>query len=142
MLLSRSSEATTNRGVLIEQLASGLINETDYYIDYEIDGFSAFYLNGPSALTSAGRHPANRGQIEVFPNPSAGKPQLKIHLPQAATIEWQLLSITGQIIQQQQLNAAAGETIVPIAVQPLPKGIYLLRTNSPYGKWSRRVIIQ
>ncbi|HKK79879.1 MAG TPA: T9SS type A sorting domain-containing protein [Phaeodactylibacter sp.] len=132
----------TGGGILVEQLASGLINETDYYIDFEVDGFSAFYLNGPSALTSTSRPTADRGQIEVFPNPSAGQPQLKIQLPQAATIEWQLLSITGQIVQQQQLNAAAGKTVVPVVGQPLPKGLYLLQVNSPYGKWSRRVIIQ
>jgi len=126
-----------------KQLRYGNINEQDYFIDFEIPGFSAFYLNGNNTLTSTATETPPELQMSVFPNPSRDVAQLRLQLPRAMRLNIQLVSLTGQVVQQQSQEVPKGETVWPISTEALPSGLYLLRVKSENGNsWSRRLVVE
>lgn len=115
-------------GELYPQQASGPIGTSTYYTDFEIPGFSAFYLNGAGGLINDTAEPTAQNNFTVFPNPTDGV--LNIQKQDLSLSNIELLSLTGQklIVRQfrefEQLN-----------LSDLAPGTYLLHLYD--GQYSR-----
>ncbi len=129
-------------GETIDQLEYGLIDETDYYIDFEIPGFSAFYLNGGTGLTDTEGFQHLLPAPRLFPNPSQGQAMLSVWLGSARELHTELYTLTGQHIYQQSFDLPAGQQTITVGEDGLEPGIYLLRVwDAADGERNLRYIV-
>ncbi|MEL6649543.1 MAG: T9SS type A sorting domain-containing protein [Bacteroidota bacterium] len=74
--------------------------------------------------------------VQVFPNPA--QEVLSIASQNVFTEKIELLDLQGRIVLQQSIKAQNAQ----ISVAQLPRGVYLLRGDSPNGVWMEKLIIQ
>ncbi|MBL7811012.1 MAG: T9SS type A sorting domain-containing protein [Bacteroidetes bacterium] len=83
------------------------------------------------------KQPSLTGGLRVYPNPVQGECVLEFNTMSPATVNLQVLSITGvQVLPERVLNTSAGENQVIIPLSQIPAGIYLITLQSTDG--SRR----
>jgi CotH protein/lamin tail-like protein/chitobiase/beta-hexosaminidase-like protein/type IX secretion system substrate protein/fibronectin type III domain protein len=82
------------------------------------------------------------GSVSVFPNPFREEVNVELEILEAGDITIDILSITGQLIQNQSfLNNPSGIKVFNINTQQqLPEGIYLVSIQTKKGKVVRKLI--
>jgi Zn-dependent metalloprotease len=104
----------------------------------------SYYLLGYTASKTGGKNqaaeftemaiPSTKFSISaVYPNPVAGNGFVNITAPSAMKLRMEYLSITGQLINVQDQQVSAGENKVQVSVQPLTKGMYMIRFRDDKG---------
>lgn len=91
-------------------------------------------------------HGGSTDGFGVYPNPVQRGGVINISLPEMKVGRWQLqlYSISGQLVQTQQLSKAVGSIRqqIPVAAA-IPAGSYLLRLQGPTGeRMSEKIIVQ
>lgn len=86
--------------------------------------------------------PQDEGTILILPNPSSGEFSLQAQIPWKAPVELQLYDLQSRLLKQWDVPNAAGETSIPIRLDALQKGVYLLEIKSEGERWVRKVVIQ
>ncbi len=81
-------------------------------------------------------------EMAVFPNPTAGKANLWFELPQDQAFTLRLFDLNGRLVLRQQQDGKAGENIVPLFLEELPAGLYLLDVKSEGLRGRQKVMIQ
>lgn len=70
--------------------------------------------------------PTNQQTIEIYPNPNTG--QLNVKLPVLGTVEWKLLTTTGQMILENSHQTL--EEVFKINLSNVPSGLYVLEIKT------------
>ena len=85
----------------------------------------------------------NERTIQVAPNPVIND-QFQLHLDQVGTgdASWQILSMTGQVMQEKQLELTSSHYQENIAIGTLARGTYLLRWRDQQGEQTVRFAVQ
>lgn len=78
--------------------------------------------------------------VKVYPNPATDNASLNLNLKKAANVEVSLQNVMGQTIFTQAANMSAGEQVMPISLQNLPKGIYILKVMANGSAQEMKVV--
>ena len=84
----------------------------------------------------------NNTSVEIFPNPSQGDFFLKIKNSKVEDFQVELFDLNGKVVNSFLLKDKVGETIEPIKLSHLSKGIYFLKLTSETSVLVERVFIQ
>ncbi|MCY7351742.1 MAG: T9SS type A sorting domain-containing protein, partial [Cytophagaceae bacterium] len=68
--------------------------------------------------------------VTVNPNPSTGRANVRVNLPEAGLVSLSVLSPAGQVLVNQERNGVVGENPFEVDYGHFPNGLYLLRVQS------------
>ena len=71
---------------------------------------------------------------EIFPNPSTGLLQLRMHASHSADVKLQVMDLTGRMVMEKSASITAGFNSVTLEVSSLIPGSYTLRIFNPQTK--------
>ncbi|MEZ4983829.1 MAG: zinc-dependent metalloprotease [Saprospiraceae bacterium] len=81
--------------------------------------------------------------LSVYPNPATGSNiQMTVRTPLTGQAHWQIISLTGQVMQTKECYVAASQYEESIPVGQLPPGTYLLRWRDTNGETTQRFSVQ
>jgi hypothetical protein len=66
-------------------------------------------------------------EVELYPNPASRVINLQLNTPEALHGQVSILALTGQVVQQQVLDQAAGNSQLQLSIEELPAGVYFVR---------------
>jgi hypothetical protein len=69
----------------------------------------------------------------VYPNPALNSLNLVISLPAPEKVDIAITGVTGNVLKQQTLNAAAGDNSSTIDISKLPRGTYFVKLTCASG---------
>lgn len=119
---------------------NALPNTTYYYRLNQID------FDGQSALSeiiSAKYIDENKGIIGEFtPNPASLNTTIMVNLASAATIDIQIYSNAGQLLNQINFSGNKGENRLDLDITPYATGIYFAKINTPTIQAYKKLVIE
>jgi len=80
--------------------------------------------------------------VQLSPNPTSGDFWLQLEQVPFSELQFQLLTINGKIVQQQQLAVANGNINQFVKADHLPKGIYWVQLQHEKGVHTFKVVVQ
>jgi hypothetical protein len=89
-------------------------------------------------VNATGELPGN--QLAVYPNPTNGLIFVEFEQPLLEAFQVQLVSLTGQILQHQEMSAGANG--ISLNTAAIPAGIYLLKLSSAENTLVRKIVVQ
>ena len=93
--------------------------------------------------TSASIESAADRAISIAPNPVVSDHfQLRLDHTENGQASWQILSLTGQVLREQQLYLDGGTYQEDIPTNTLARGTYLLRWRDEQGEQTQRFAVQ
>lgn len=93
-------------------------------------------------LTTGIRDLQDQLTLLVQPNPNNGEFLLYLTPQQAMELQAKLSDLSGRVLHQQHIHAAAGQNAIPFKDLKLPDGVYLLHLQGAAGSTVLRVIVQ
>lgn len=111
-------------------------------ITYNVCGDSAVSTQQITIAILGEESPMDEIQMALYPNPSNGNFTLELNLQQDDTALIEILDITGKSIYQQQLQVAAGMNQLPVSLNQIAAGTYLLRLKTSTKNHVVRLIIE
>lgn len=81
-------------------------------------------------------------QVKIAPNPAQQAAHLQIKTKQEGLATLSLSHTLGQLCWQQQVSMAAGENVVPLNLEALPSGIYIVRIQLEGEQLVEQLIIE
>lgn len=78
----------------------------------------------------------------LFPNPNRGLFQMELTPKKPGMIGIRIISLSGQIVFDEQFNSGAGQVIKSFDLRSLAKGVYQIRVRADEGSWTDRISIQ
>lgn len=78
--------------------------------------------------------------LQLFPNPSNGLFQLKITLDDAEQIEVEVINLLGSVLKKEAHKLVSGDHSLPINLDQLPAGTYLIRVRGDEWQWQEKAI--
>ncbi|MCB0571014.1 MAG: T9SS type A sorting domain-containing protein [Phaeodactylibacter sp.] len=127
-------------GELYEQRASGPFNEQGYYADFEIPGFSSFYLNGSAGLVSGAGPEAVAAPFRLFPNPTGASAWVEVVLNNGGPVQARVFNLQGVVVAQQQYWAPAGKSRLQLPLDGLPPGWYSVDVKTGAQAWKTSLL--
>ncbi len=80
--------------------------------------------------------------VRVSPNPASDAFDVQYRISRDATVRVLLLDVTGRIVQQSTVNAAAGDQQLHLEVAGLPAGLYSLQLIHSDQVYSEKVVVR
>lgn len=97
--------------------------------------------NAKSELQPATSIAGSEASMLLFPNPATSNAQLQLVLPQRAAVTIQVIDVVGKAQQTQQANYTEGTLILPLNLDALAAGTYMVRiTGKGFGMHQLLVI--
>jgi hypothetical protein len=87
----------------------------------------------------------NNGDIlgsVLFPNPAVNKTNLQINLKNSATLEISVYDLVGQQVSTKSVKAEAGENNIPVNVESLGSGIYIVNVKTGTTTMAHKLILE
>ena len=81
-------------------------------------------------------------EFKVFPNPATDRINVQVELKENADLQMRLTNLTGQVVQEQNVQFITGENTMNVDIQELPRGVYFLSFQSGTQMMTYRVIKQ
>jgi len=78
----------------------------------------------------------------TYPNPNTGLFQVEVNGKQSGKVSIQIISLSGQVILNEQFNSDNGSLIRSVDLRKQAKGVYQIRVSSVEGSWTERITIQ
>ena len=78
----------------------------------------------------------------VYPNPTSGEAIMAFQLPAEQQFSYRLFDISGRMIYSQENMGIEGENVVPLRLENLTPGIYLIDFQSDTWKVQKRLVLQ
>ncbi|MFK7807739.1 MAG: T9SS type A sorting domain-containing protein [Saprospiraceae bacterium] len=100
--------------------------QTNYYRLRQVDIDGSFEY---SPIRSV-RLISDLGTATLQPNPASAQTLLKINSGQSKRLDLQLLHPNGQVLRQHSIDLNAGINHIPLSLENVPTGIYLLQLKS------------
>jgi len=85
--------------------------------------------------------PENFSLGRLYPNPTNGASVLVVSLPVAAEVQVELVNLLGQTISERSQRLAAGSTSLPVSMDGLASGIYLVKVSAGGQTLVRRIAL-
>ncbi|HMM12850.1 MAG TPA: T9SS type A sorting domain-containing protein, partial [Bacteroidales bacterium] len=128
---------------------TGLLNSyTWYQLDIEAVQ-NAFGVVTPAASTNfeTGMHVGVGEQYTTFagiyPNPATDNITLRYYLSESSNVDIQIIDMSGKVAHQIALGTMpAGEHLHNASISQLPKGVYLVRMQTPGMIQTERLIVK
>ncbi len=110
--------------------------------DQAVSEFVTMLLKTSCLSTSVYEAGEAINQLEVFPNPFRDQIQVQFTLVDATQLSWELYSITGQLIQREDLGQlpSGGHQFNLQPGRQLADGMYILELISPHGRSVRKLV--
>lgn len=70
-----------------------------------------------------------KGSIKLYPNPTRGNAKLDMTLTEGGEMMIEVYSISGQLLDQVQYGASAGQQIVPVDMSDYENGMYIINVK-------------
>ena len=87
-------------------------------------------------------HPSPEIEIQVYPNPVQKDCILKYKLPKPSYVEITLFAIHGNRIKTLFVgNESPGNHEIPLDFKNLPTGAYLIKVQTDYGVFNKKVVL-
>ncbi len=126
--------------VAIDSLTGCIVNYCDTITLDSLGNFSRF-INKPGFNVStmapilninleASTIETTAWEVNLYPNPAQQQINLTINTQDAINGQVRIVSATGQVVQQQVLDQAAGHNLLQLSVEQLPAGIYFVRLET------------
>ena len=80
--------------------------------------------------------------LAIYPNPTTGILNVKFDTEKQGNIQVKLFSVSGQVILDEEMNAASGQYNYNLDISNQAKGIYLLSIISDNEKIDRKVVLK
>ena len=80
--------------------------------------------------------------LSVFPNPAKDLLNLNISGETTDDLMIQLISIEGRLVKEQKVQGNYRKQLIPLQVNDLPAGFYLVRLSSDKGSLVRKVVVE
>ena len=80
--------------------------------------------------------------LAIYPNPTTGILNVKFDSEKQGNIQVKLISVSGQVILDEEMNAASGQYNYNLDISNQAKGIYLLSIISDNEKIDRKVVLK
>ncbi len=98
-------------------------------------------LNGCNPTDVATPHVPENAIAPAYPNPFSSTIQLSMYLPQAQTVELELVNALGQTVQgvERQQHNGGTQVLTFTPETNLPAGIYLLRVRAGNKTWTQQL---
>jgi serine protease AprX len=87
-------------------------------------------MNARTLLSTDDAGPIARNQFSLYPVPFSGAPILQSNLDTPGTIQIEIMSVAGQLLNTQAIVARETSTVKLDAFSSLPAGIYFLRIST------------
>jgi hypothetical protein len=94
--------------------------------------------------TPSGIH-ENQGDVMgsvLFPNPAVSKTNLQINLKNSATLEISVFDLVGQMVSTKSVQAEAGANNIPVNVESLRSGIYIVNVKTGNTTTAHKLILE
>ena len=78
----------------------------------------------------------------AWPNPTPGRVVVELEGFRSQKIRLQVLSLTGQVLQEQQFLHDGAGTQKELNLEAYPKGLYIIRLQGEDGVWVREVVVE
>ena len=78
--------------------------------------------------------------VEIFPNPSPGNFRVESQAPWMGAVHFRLHDLQSRLVKQWDARNVIGETQIPVELDWLEKGVYLLEIESEGERWIRKVV--
>ena len=85
---------------------------------------------------------AEASQLYVFPNPTNGIVNIAMNMSNASKLNYQVISITGETIYNEQTNVTGGTVTKTFDLSPFAKGVYFIRIVTDKEILMKKVIMQ
>lgn len=122
-------------GQLLSPLKTLTLNAQTLGLEFEIEGFSAFYLQGASGLTSSRDILAS--DLRIWPNPVSDK--FFVELPAGeGDVRVEISSVGGKM--QDFACSYLNSSILKISIPKVPSGIYLVKIQRGQTAWVSRFV--
>jgi len=80
--------------------------------------------------------------LAIYPNPTTGILNVKFDTEKQGNIQIKLISVSGQVIFDEEMNAASGQYNYNLDISNQAKGVYLLSIISDNEKIDRKVVLK
>lgn len=114
----------------------------NYDVESTGEGMGAVTLTADE-ITSINNQNSSSESIQIRPNISDGNVNLVLNTPEAGYAAYEVISITGQIVDKGQLALqSSGTQTVPLSFENLSSGIYIIKVSSNGSDLISKFIIQ
>jgi predicted RNase H-like HicB family nuclease len=69
------------------------------------------------------------GNIKVYPNPTRDNANIDMNLKESGEMTIEVYSLSGQLLQQQQYGASVGHQVVPVNLNKVESGMYIINVK-------------
>ncbi|HNA39681.1 MAG TPA: zinc-dependent metalloprotease family protein [Chitinophagales bacterium] len=136
-LQSNNIDTLTNEPYLI------IRNSGAYAVQvHSVDNCTSDTSDYFNAILTAIKSTKTSTSFSVSPNPNNGSFLVYISSVKSALLQLKLYSITGQILKQETISTLQGNTIFPINMQGIEKGMYFISLYNEDGVATQNIIIQ
>jgi PKD repeat protein len=110
-------------------------NGNNFYLDN-------FMVSGPLLTGNESPEPLVE-EVMVYPNPASGVMNLSLGLHQNASIEISIMDLAGRIVQVlPPFEGMAGTQTIPVSIEGISSGLYLVQIGVGNQSITKRVVIQ
>ncbi len=95
----------------------------------------------PFTITSANEPSLAGVSVEVYPNPVADQATVSLKLAKQTDVQLRLTDVTGKVVYEANLGNMSGEHNLPLRLQHLNTGTYMLSVNAGNGIISKPVVV-
>ena len=82
-------------------------------------------------------------QARLYPNPSNGEAFVEFDLPQAGRAQIQVFDLSGREVNKgMSLQLDKGVNQTKLSVDPLQRGVYLVRVTLAEGSWTEKLVVE
>ena len=100
------------------------------------------FTTPPSAKQAqlASNHSHHAVAATLWPNPTQGNVTLGLQAPKATDLQVEVLSLTGRTLHTQRFHYTNGTLQVPLQLEGLAAGVYLIRIQTEWGPQLMRLV--
>ena len=80
--------------------------------------------------------------INVFPNPSHDLVNLSFLMDKASDVVVSITDLSGKLLYSNSIKAVSGNNSIPVDVNAIAKGVYVLHISSDFVNATRRIVIE
>ncbi len=103
-------------------------------VDFVIENYYVTFTNTDAVLSIE--------KLNVFPNPVQNQLNVKLTLTQGMDVNVSVMSVTGQVLVNEQHQMYSGQNEVIIPTSELPTGVYMLRLETNDGVVTEKFVKQ